>query len=186
MNSVETFIGQLDAIPWFTNLGKPSPRDQDVFRIYHWGTWPGPEDPGSSMMSEFHMQWRDDLFESARSLPSLREAWQTIYEYVLHLTKPFVPYDEQEDAYFGPNAAVWSAAYTAAVVGCIIVRDGSLDEVDSHERLLHVHSTTVEWNLSNEWSWYQAGHWPCLYYWPWRANIASARRSGAFKKLVIY
>ncbi len=105
MTPVEAFIAELDTIPWFTNLGKPSPRDHEVFRIYHWGTWPGPEDPGFSLMSAFGMHWRDELFESAKSLPSLREAWHTIYEYVFYLTKPLVPYTEEWDLDHGPNIA---------------------------------------------------------------------------------
>src|SRR5262249_37511578 len=154
MTPVATFIEQLDAIPWFANLGEPSSRDQEVFRIYHWDTWPGPEDPGSAMQRAFLMQWHDDLFQSAKPIPGLREAWQTIHDRVLRLAKPTVGYIEQEDAYFGPNAAVWQVAYTAALVGCTILRDGGLDEVDSHERRLHDHSATMQWTLSNEWSWY--------------------------------
>jgi hypothetical protein len=178
MPSVGKFIEQLDAIPWFANLGKPSPRDPEVFRIYHWETWPGPEDPGSEMQSAFHMKWHDDLFKAAEPIHGLREAWQTIHDCVLRLTKASVAYDEQEDVWFGPNAAVVQAAFTAALVGCTILRDGGLKEMDS---------ARMQWTLSNEWSWYQAGHWPCMYYWSWgHADIGVAHRTGGAKRLVIY
>jgi hypothetical protein len=188
MTSIETFIQQLDAIPWFANLGRPSDRDQEVFRIHNWQTWPGPEDPGSAMQNSFHMRWHDNLFlKSTKTIPCLRKAWETIYKHVLRLAKPTVVwYDEQGDAWFGPNAAVWSAAYTASLVGCTILRDGGLDEVDLQERRLHTLSANVQWTLANEWSWYQVGHWPCMYYWPWRADIDVAHRTGCAKRLVIY
>ena len=75
MTSVETFLRQLETIPWFANLGKPTSRDEEVFRIYHWHTWPGPEDPGSELQSAFHMRWRDDLFDPQGSVQGPREVW---------------------------------------------------------------------------------------------------------------
>jgi hypothetical protein len=178
MTSVAKFIELLDLIPWFARLGRPSPRDPEVFRIYDWRAWPGPEDPGSEMQSAFLMQRHDDLFKAAKPIAGLQETWQTIHDQVLRLAKTSVAYDENEDSWFGPNAAVWGAAFTAALVGCTILRDGALSEENSDE---------VQWTLSSEWSWYSAGHWPCLYYWPWgRSNIAVARRTGGAQRLVVY
>jgi hypothetical protein len=87
MTSLENFIEQIALMPWFANLGKPSPGDKEVFRIYDWHTWPGPQDPGSKMLSAFHKQWRHELFESAEPLSGLAEARQTIRDRVLQLTK---------------------------------------------------------------------------------------------------
>jgi hypothetical protein len=178
MSSVANFIEQLDAIPWFSNLGKPSLRDSEVFRIYDWCIWPGPEDPGSEMQSAFLMERHNDLFKTVEPIPALRDTWQTIHDGVMLLTKASVPYNEQQDAWFGPNAAVWQAAFTAALVGCTILRDGELKVEDC---------ARMQWTLSNEWLWYLAGHWPCMYYWPWGyASIAVARRPGGEKRLVVY
>jgi hypothetical protein len=178
MSSITKFIEQLDAISWFVNLGKPSSRDPEVFRIYDWRAWPGPEDPGCEMQTAFLMHRHNDLFASTANDPSLRESWQTIHDRVLHLTKLAVAYDEHEDAWFGPNAAVWQAAFTAALVGCKIIRDGEL-KADGN--------ADTQWTLPNEWSWYLAGHWPCMYYWPWgHSTITVARRTGGYKRLVVY
>lgn len=178
MTAVAKFIEQLDAIPWFANLGSPSPRDQEVFRIYHWEAWPGPEDPSSEMQTAFLLRWHDDLFHMGPSSAGLREAWQNIHDQVLRLTKPAVGYDESQDVWFGPNAAVRQAAYTTALVGCTVLRDGGLTEAGGARN---------QWTLSNEWSWYRAGHWPCMYYWPWgHVDAAVADRTGGAKRLVVY
>jgi hypothetical protein len=178
MPGVGKFIDQLEAIPWFANLGKLSPRDTEVFRIYHWDTWPGPEDPGSEMQTTFQMQWHDNLFKSAESTQEKPDEWKRIYDCVLRLTKASVAYEEQEDVWFGPNAAVVQAAFIAALVGCTILRDGELMERGSPE---------MQWTLSNEWSWYRAGHWPCMYYWSWgHSNTGVANRTGGAKRLVVY
>ena len=158
-------------------LGKPSSRDEEVFRIYHWDTWPGPEDPGSELQSAFLKRRYDDLFKAVKPLPGFGEAWQTIHDRVLKLTKVLIPYNEEEDAWFGPNAAVWQAAFSAALVGCTILRGGKLKGKNN---------SRMQWALSNEWSWYLAGHWPCMYYWPWgHADISVAHRTGGSKRLIV-
>jgi hypothetical protein len=178
MDSVEAFLQQVETIPWFANLGKLAARDEEVFRIYHWHTWPGPTDPGSELQSAFHMHWRNDLFESPGPVQGMREAWQTIFDSALRLTKARVPYSDKQDAWFGPNAAAWQGAHVAALVGCTLLRDGGLKESPRKR---------VQWTLSNEWWWYCAGHWPCTYYWSWgRVDIATANRYGLAKSLVVY
>jgi hypothetical protein len=178
MASVEKFIEQLEAVPWFANLGKPSPRDEEVFRIYHWDTWPGPEDPGSELHAAFLQHWHDDLFQPGKGLSDLRQAWEAIEGAALRLAKASVPYKEEEDTWHGPTAAAWHAAYTAALVGCTLRRDG---------RLKPSADARMQWTLSNEWSWFLAGHWPCQYYWPWgHSDIGAAHRTGGPKRLIVY
>lgn len=178
MASVQQFIEQLQTVPWFANLGKPSPRDKEVFRIYHWDTWPGPEDPSSEMHSAFLRHWYDDLFKAKGGVADLHKTWETIHETVLRLAKVAVPYKEEEDTWFGPTAAVLHAAYTAALVGCTLRRDGELSQSKD---------AWMQWTLSNEWSWFLAGHWPCAYYWPWGyANIGVAHRTGGSKTLIVF
>jgi hypothetical protein len=63
MTTVDEFASTLERLPLLEHLGKPSSRDGEVFRIYAWDTWPGPEDPGSEAQALYHALWRDKLFE---------------------------------------------------------------------------------------------------------------------------
>ena len=53
MVSIKEFIARVEDIPWFENVGNPSERDSEVFRIYDWSTWPGPEDPAVSLQNDY-------------------------------------------------------------------------------------------------------------------------------------
>jgi hypothetical protein len=174
------FFDELADIPWFANLGRPSPRDPEVFRIYDWLTWPGPEDPGAEMLAAYHMKWRDDVF-ACGEVPDgfdMKRTWDAIQTAALQLTKAHLPYDEAQDAWYGPNAAAWSAAWSAALVGCRRLIGGKSD--GSSTRFM-------QWTPENEWSWYEAGHWPCMYYWPCEhTRIAVAERTSEAKVLVVF
>ena len=76
MKTIESFIDRLANIPWLANLGKPSTRDDEVFRIYRWQTWPGPEDPGSEMQSAFQMKWKEELVSENWRMPGLATSRQ--------------------------------------------------------------------------------------------------------------
>ena len=86
----------------------------------------------------------------------LSTLWKEIDKRVVDIARQNVPYRVDEDPWYGPNAAVWSAAFTASLIGCTLFKYGSLPVIAN---------TTSQWTLANEWSWYQAGHWPCMYYW---------------------
>jgi len=178
MTRTDNFIDQLDKIPWFASLAKPSLRDNEVFRIYHWDSWPGPEDPGSEMQAAFHEKWKTELVNAADS--QAIEVFWAIRERVLQIAKTTIPYDVNQDVWYGPNAAVLAAAHAAALVGCAILRDGEL-KVDTD-----LQNARKQWTLANEWSWYLEGHWPCIYYWPWgHAKVEVAERTGCFRRLVV-
>jgi hypothetical protein len=180
MMTAQEFLAGLEAIPWFERLGQPSSRDHEVFRIYDWGVWPGPENPGSEIQQAYHMLWRDSLIETADSAikDDLELLWNTINEKVLSIASLRVPYDDGEDAWYGPNAAVWSASWIAALVGCTIARHGDLRSGED---------ATVQWTLHNEWSWYRNGHWPCTYYWSWGyTDIEAVERTKVTKRIVVY
>jgi hypothetical protein len=180
MTTTEEFIANLDHIPWFERLGQPSARDHEVFRIYDWGTWPGPEDPGSEIQQAYHMLWRDTLFETRDSklAERLRLLRDTIQDKVLSIARLKVPYDDTEDAWYGPNAAAQSASWVASLVGCTIAKHGHL-EAGNNSRM--------QWTLCNEWSWFTEGHWPCMYYWSWGyTDIQAAERTDVPKLLVVY
>jgi hypothetical protein len=174
------FLDELASVRWFANLGKPSPRDPEVFRIHDWLAWPGPEDPGSEMLAAYNQKRKDDLFARVR-LPSgfeTQAAWDAIHAPALQAAKARVPYDEAGDAWDGPTAAAWCAASCAALVGCRRLLGGAAEQPASG---------VMQWTLENEWSWFVAGHWPCMYYWPWgHAGIEVAERTGMAKRLVVY
>src|SRR5262249_28842370 len=130
MSSIDAFLRQLEQIPWFANLGRLSSRDDEVFRICHWHTWPGPEDPGSSMQAAFHMSWRNSLFEATTDEQAsyMKQLEKDIRDITLGITKLRVPYDEDQDVWHGPTAAAWFAAKTAALAGCTLFKYGNLGE----------------------------------------------------------
>ena len=173
------FLDELADVQWFAHLGRPSPRDSEVLCIYGWLTWPGPEDPGSEMLAAYNRKRKDDLF--ARGLPEgfeIQTAWDTIHAAALRSAKARVAYDESGDAWDGPNAAAWGGAFCAALVGCRRLVGGEAEAPSPG---------VMQWTLENEWSWYVAGHWPCMYYWPWgHARIDVAERTGMAKRLVVY
>src|SRR5687767_9237519 len=99
------FLDELATVPWFANLGKPSPRDPEVFRIYDWLTWPGPEDPGSEMLAAYNQKRQDDLFAPGKVTNGfdVRPAWDAIHAAALQAAKARLPYNESGDAWDGPN-----------------------------------------------------------------------------------
>jgi hypothetical protein len=172
---VEEFIAGLALIPWFERLGKPSERDPEVFRIYDWAVWPGPEDSACSLQGLLYQKWHDELFQSKTPYSRL---WVTIEAQVFQLIKHTVPYQADEDAWHGPNAAVAGARFLAALTGCTLLKYGSLGDLGSERK---------QWTLANEWSWYGAGHWPCGYFWTqhW-TDLSHVARSGGSKRLIVY
>src|SRR5262245_5001330 len=118
------------------------------------------------------MQWHDELLKADPVAQILVDAWQTIHDRVFQLAKDRGPFDEETDAWYAPNAAVGSAAFAAALVGCTLLKNGRLEESTSQG----------QWNLACEWSWYLIGHWPCMYYWPWgHTEISAAKITGGEK-----
>lgn len=150
MNTDE-FLASLERVPWFERVGLPASRDPEVFRIYSWETWPGPADPGSELQALYYHKWRDDLFQPAA--PSwLTTLWETIHSTTLAAAQQKVPYDPAQDTWYGPNAAVWSASFVAALAGCTLAKHGYLGAATP---------ACLQWTLAQEWSWYVEGHWPC-------------------------
>ncbi len=178
--ALDQFIENLDRIPWFKRLGQPSIRDNEVFRIYSWQTWPGPEDPGSELQSAYHMQWRNELFQSGM-IPEndpLTDLWKQIYSKVFELARVNVPYYDEEDAWYGPNAAVGDASWAAALVAC---------KLKTHSFLLEHLGPFSQCTIENEWSWLAEGHWPCSYFWSGGyTDLDAVERIGGPRRLIVY
>ena len=139
--------------------------------------------PGGSRVRDArgdYQKRKDDLFERAGSPDGfdIQTAWDAIHAAVLQSAKARVPYNESGDAWDGPNAAAWGAAFCAALVGCRRLVGGAAE---------HPAPGVMQWTPEYEWSWFEAGHWPCMYYWPWgHARIDVAERTGRAKRLVVY
>jgi hypothetical protein len=179
---LDQFVTGLETIPWFKRLGEPSVRDIDVLRIYSWQTWPGPENPGATIQAEYHSQWLEELFQSETPPPDdpLTKLWESINDKVMALARINVPYYDEEDPWYGPNAAVWQAAYVAALIGCTLAKHGRLIQVQPKR-------PSSQWTLENEWWWFQRGHWPCCYFWSWGyTELDAVERTGGPRLLIVY
>src|SRR6516165_7330374 len=141
---VDEFLQQLETVPWFTNLGKPIPRHEGAKQIRSWEEWPGPEDDAISEMSYHQQGLYDEIMENAREDRRLLESlWNKIDEKVVAVARNAVPYDPNRDSYYGPNLAVWHAAWTAGLIG-LYLRLGK----------------PIPPELQVPWEWFVRGHWP--------------------------
>ena len=123
----------------FSSLGAEID-DPSVSRILSWEEWPSPEEP---LVEAIHYR-----------MQSLHDAivpggvGDTIWNQALNLTVKssitLVPYAEGRDAWYAPNIAVWSAAWTFALEEAHIASAVSLPS----ELLAQLY-------------WYERGHWPC-------------------------
>ena len=182
MRSLDAFKGSLADIPWLKNLGRPSPQDGRVYRIYDWRAWMGPEDPAVVLQNEYYMTWKDHLDEEAGE--DCTALWREIYDQVFDLARDAVPFDPEQDAYHGPNMAVWSCCWFAALTGCWLNLFGGLTQ--PLRRDAYQTSLCYQWRIDLIWGWYAAGHWPCSFYWTLHSDMASAESHPEPKYLVIF
>ena len=87
-----------------------------------------------------HLQ---DLYDEV-VLGSEDEPWSQALRLVVDTAAPVVPYKDDEDAWYGPNVAVWSAAWAFAL-----------------EELYLARCLPIPPELSAQLYWYERGHWPC-------------------------
>jgi hypothetical protein len=145
--SPEGFLRSLSLVPWFSRLGEPSSRDHLVARIHNWDEWPGPESAAVEDLGQRSQVWYDELIDAAGPRKSeVQTLWGRIQDVVIEHARGAVPYRRDEDAWHGPTAAVWDAAWVAATIGCSLL----LDREAPSEAL-------------DQWRWLTEGHWPCGY-----------------------
>ncbi len=175
------FCQRLDQIPWLDNLGKPHPQDKTVCRILDWDMWLGPEDSAVTLMTEVSVYWQEQLAQAVGDPEALSRHWDPIESRVLALAQAHVPYEPDQDPWYAPNAAVWSAAWFAALAGCWLWQFGdlSLPWLDKVE-------TQNQWRLDLIWGWFAAGHWPCSFYWTYDTDQEGAERLNVPKFLIVY
>lgn len=146
--TLAAFLVRLHRVPWFLRLGEPHPRDPEVVRIRQWADWHGPERGYGDWFGRYPaMVWERILADEPGRQKELEALWDQITRCVQAWAIPNVPaYDEEGDAWFGPTACVWHAAYAAGLIGW-------------HLRLRR----PLPDPIIAEWAWLADGHWPCDY-----------------------
>jgi hypothetical protein len=144
---VARFIQDVNAVPWFKNVGQPLSSETNARQFHRGEDWPGPEEPAIFELSERQQALHDELLASA---PERREAlenlWGRIDATVIRLAVAAVPYDANEASWYGPNAAVWQASWTAGLVAwCLLLQ------------------REIPAELQEQWRWFALGHWPSGY-----------------------
>jgi hypothetical protein len=145
--TVGDFLAQLEAVPWFSNIGRPTPPGAGVERMAAWEDWPGPEEPAIGVLSFRHQELYDCMMsEAGERRTDLAELWEAIQVAVFRRASPRIPYDPDQDAWHGPTAAVWQAAWTAGLIGLCLRTERPIPA-----------------ELQEQWAWYVRGHWPSGY-----------------------
>lgn len=140
---VARFLAELEAINWFSNIGRPLPEGADIKTISGWNEWLGPEEPSIAELNSRQQALYVELMKDESSW-QLAELWDRIHGIVFRSAKPKVPYDDERDTWHAPNSAVWHAAWTAGLMGlCIYLRQ------------------SVPSELAKQWKWFIEEHWPC-------------------------
>ncbi len=93
--------------------------------------------------------WQQELYDgllasAGDKATKLKELWDEVLQEVLQTASESVPYDANQDTWHAPTAAVWFAAWTAALVV-------------SHLFL----SRPLPVDLLTQWRWFVEGRWPC-------------------------
>ena len=160
--SVEDLLAQIESAPWFRNIGKPTPDDSQVERIYRWEDWPGPEEPSIVELAYREQALYDDIMRDAGGhRERLSALWDSIHKVVFRVATVAVPYDPQQDTWHAPTMAVWQAAWTAGLIGLCIESERPIPP-----------------ELKEQWEWFVRGHWPSGY--------ASVRGDNQLGPLLVY
>jgi|GEM_PF-1601898 len=146
--NIAEFASRLRSVPWFSNIGKPHPRDATVVRIWKWADWLGPEaghtEGWGRYMALVHEHLERDHADRANEL---KATWQEIERLTMDLAILCVPeYRADRDAWYGPTTCVWHAGYIAALVACHVLVGRALAD-----------------RIAEQWMWFTEGHWPCDY-----------------------
>jgi|SRR6516162_4126631 hypothetical protein len=145
--AITAFLQEVASIPWFRNIGKPLPPDSRAKPIFQWKDWPGPEDPAIIELSQRHQSLHDSILAQFKiEREDLLAIWDRVNEAVFFYASPALPYSEEEDAWHGPTAALWHAAWTAGLIAWCV----------------HL-CQPIPADLQEQWEWYVLGRWPAGY-----------------------
>jgi hypothetical protein len=142
--NIEEFLEKIRLIDWFGRIGNDLDHSH---RILSWDEWVGPEDISCSPMGLLINEIKESLLDVAaeRDLP-IEPLMEKVQTEILVEAKKYVPYDENEDAWYAPNTAVWQASW----IGALMYISSVLE--------LKVHK-----DIERQWKWFSDGHWPCTY-----------------------
>jgi hypothetical protein len=143
--TVPDFLREVQAVPWFSNLGQPIP-ESNVPRIYKWDEWPGPLDDEILECSLRQQRLYDQIMGPSEAPETLQRIWDDIHALVFRDAAPKVRFDPLEDAWHAPSAAVWHAAWTAGLIGLCLQTGHPIPD-----------------DLQEQWQWFLKGHWPSGY-----------------------
>jgi len=151
------FLDTVSTIKWFSDIGIYL---DHPYRIHGWAEWDGPEHPANSALNGWLYELYEQILGTAKNRDiDLAPLWENVIKSLTTIVKDTVPYDENEDAWFAPNAAVWHAAWVGALIFSHKYLDLKLPKI-----------------LQNQWEWFSRGHWPCAF------AIQSVEEAESFKK----
>jgi hypothetical protein len=164
------FEALLAGLPWLRHLGKPHPCDPEVTRIHDWDEWHGPEGGYGDWFGRYPAMVRDQIEADYPDRGAeLVATWDRIEESVLGLAGPSLPGFGEGDAWHGPTACVYDAAYSAALVGWHVLLGRPLPDP-----------------IADRWGWLADGHWPCDHAEPPPGLWDESKIDVAAGKLVVY
>jgi hypothetical protein len=140
---VDGFLRDIESMRWFVNIGVPVSPASRVKQIRAWDEWAGPDDEAVGELHSRQQSLYDEIMKLDQSGAG-RALWDRIHAIVQRVAAASVPYDAKEDAWYGPNVAVWQAAWTAGLVGLYLYFRRPLPQ-----------------DLTEQWQWFLKGHWPC-------------------------
>jgi len=135
--NIERLRARLSRVALLSALGATI-NDLSVSRILSWEEWPGPEDPRVEDINT-RMQ---SMYDGLASMDE--KVWTMAIDIATNIAAQSVPYIHDEDAWYGPNAAVWMAAWAFAL-----------------EELYTCHCLPIPADVCAQLFWYERGHWPC-------------------------
>jgi hypothetical protein len=150
---VDTFLRQIETMPWFASIGKPLPPNSRVTQIRDWDEWSGPEDEAVSEMHSRQQALYDEIM-AVKGTEVARLLWNQIQDIVRRVSAARVPYDDKRDPWYAPTAAVAHAAWTAGLVGLYLYAGWPLPH-----------------DLQEQWRWFLDGRWPC----DWEGQLPNGR-----------
>ncbi len=154
--NIERLTTRIRESSLFSSLGTQID-DPLIVQIASWEEWPGPEEPRVEAIGTRQQSLHDDVVLNADE----EEEWNRALRLVVEIAANVVPYKEGEDAWYAPNIAVWSAAWTFAL-----------------EELCLSHSSPVPAEISAQLYWYERGHWPCA--------LVTDSKAGGFRDYVVF
>ena len=156
----DPFIESLTQIRWFHATGQPL-QEEGVLQLASCVDWPGPEDPRVEAFFSKQQALKDELEKLCGDHHSeMLALWDTIHRRVIETAGPVIGHNPVEDAWHGPSAATWHAAWTAGLMAWC----------------QEVEYPIPNW-LAQQWSWFIKGRWP--------AGFATLGKGGAGKGFLV-